>query len=223
MSTTLPSGRRDSRTQNAAAAPVWTRVALPTHPDGTPWDIGWYSGVSVLAPNDVWVVGPENTSAHWDGRAWTQVAVPRADDGSSIWLEQVRSSGDQGTWAVGYVVGSPRLAVALRWTGRAWERVTLPGAGYQLDDVAFTAAGPVAVGAEYDGAAPIGESGYAVRLPTRPGQSATGVALPPGVEHLWGATAGEFGIGLRVIGTAQNADPSRALPFTAWTPEIPLT
>jgi hypothetical protein len=202
---------------------AWTRVVLPTHPDGTPWDIGWYSGVSALAPDDVWVVGPENTSAHWDGRAWTRVAVPRADDGSSIWLEQVRASPDQGTWAVGYVVGSPRLAVALRWTGRAWERVAVPAAGYQLDDVAFTAAGPIAVGAEYDPTAPIGESGYAVRLPTRAGQSATRVALPSGVEHLWGATTGEFGIGLRVIGTAQNPDGSRTVPFTARTSWVPLS
>ncbi|MGA4538465.1 hypothetical protein ACPA54_00555 [Uniformispora flossi] len=204
---------------------AWTRVKLPVAPDGSAWDVGWYSAVAAAAADDVWVVGPENTSAHWDGRAWTRVAVPLGGDGASVWLENVRASRTQGTWAVGYVVGQEREAIALRWTGRAWERVPLPAgsAARQLDDVAFTAAGPVAVGARNEPSAPIGEAGYAVRLPARPGQPASPVTLPSGTEHLWGASTGEFGIGLRVVGTAQNPELSSTLPFTAWSPWIPAS
>jgi hypothetical protein len=203
---------------------AWSRVAMPTAPDGSAWDIGWYAAVSAPAPDDVWVVGPENASAHWDGTSWNRVDVPRGDDGASVWLENVRTSRDQGTWAVGYTAGGPRQQVALRWNGRAWVRVALPaGPGGQLDDVAFTSAGPVAVGARIDPAAPIGEAGFAVRLPVRAGQAAAPVALPSGVEHVWSAAPGEFGSGLRVVGTAQNPELSSTLPLTARTFRIQVS
>ncbi|WP_345676432.1 hypothetical protein [Yinghuangia aomiensis] len=49
------------------------------------------------------------------------------------------------------------------------------------------------------------------------------MTLPSGTEHLWGASTGEFGIGLRVVGTAQNPELSSTLPFTAWSPWMPAS
>ena len=49
------------------------------------------------------------------------------------------------------------------------------------------------------------------------------MTLPSVVQHLWSATPGEFGIGLRVVGTAQTTELSRSVPFTAWTPWIPFS
>ncbi|HSA50826.1 MAG TPA: hypothetical protein VLH10_12055, partial [Yinghuangia sp.] len=163
---------------------TWQQVTLP--PD---LQVNWFTGVSARGANDLWVVGPENMSAHWNGHGWTKVPVP-AVGGQAVWLENVRTSALQGTWAVGYRVGEEgRTPTALRWDGQAWRQSELPLVKGQFDDIAFTADGPVAVGAADGAATPTGERGYAVRLPSA-GRPAREVSVPGAAKNLHGAAVG---------------------------------
>lgn len=107
-------------------------TALTEHWDGAQWIVvpspavaGVLEGVAIAAHDDVWAVGelgrfgwragsgaPSRAFAeHWDGSAWTQVAVPGMER-----LSGVAASG-RDVWAVGSTGGE---AFVLRWSGSHW-------------------------------------------------------------------------------------------------------
>jgi hypothetical protein len=99
------------------------------------------SGVTAIAPDDVWAVGytvsyddPYRTLAmHWNGSTWTIADTP--DPGSPYnALNDVTAVGPDDVWAVG---GAPYLGTSpapiesaggytLHWDGRAWAAVPPP-------------------------------------------------------------------------------------------------
>ena len=146
---------------------TWTAVT-PAALSGLP-PYSYVTSLSASGPGDVWAVGAGGLSVHYDGRAWRKVPLPSVG-GDEIWLEGVRTDPVVGTWAVGYRVGADhvRHSLALHAVGGAWQQVSLPDAAYtQLEDVAFTPAGPVAFGyvdsattaAAYGVTLPLGSSG----------------------------------------------------------------
>jgi hypothetical protein len=98
--------------------------------------------VAGAAPDDVWAVGvaedrssdpaSEAVAHHWDGAAWSRVALPRTGDWSALrsiaviapddaWAVGLQgdSNGEQQTSQHGYVV---------HWDGTAWTEVPFPSA-----------------------------------------------------------------------------------------------
>ncbi|MBE7162585.1 MAG: hypothetical protein INR72_15205 [Williamsia herbipolensis] len=106
----------------------WTRTLLPRGASPTS-----YSGISVVAPDDVWAVGSVNdpateTSApivaHWDGTAWTEVDVP---DIGNTGLSAVSMSSATDGWAVPYEsTGGHARRKLLDWNGTTWSVITAP-------------------------------------------------------------------------------------------------
>ncbi len=97
----------------------------------------WGSG-----PNDVWAVGAAATGAaativHFDGAAWSPIAVPAATGAN---LAAIWGSGPNDVWAVGATGGA---ATTLHWDGAAWSGIACCGAsGSGLDLVAIAGSGP---------------------------------------------------------------------------------
>jgi hypothetical protein len=63
----------------------------------------YFTGVSAVAANDVWVVGVAGSGPiilHWDGSAWTRVTHPRAFPNSAV-LRAVTTSSDGSAWSAG--------------------------------------------------------------------------------------------------------------------------
>ncbi|MBX7193367.1 MAG: hypothetical protein K1X94_15035 [Sandaracinaceae bacterium] len=79
-------GRRGMLAISAALAGVW--LAGCPGPESTVWteafdahDVGWLLNVASVSPSDVWAVGgsPDaGVARHYDGHAWSAVAVPSA-------------------------------------------------------------------------------------------------------------------------------------------------
>lgn len=99
------------------------------HSDGTTWtaldsgvDVDLW-GVFGFTPDDLWIVGDTLTGAtpyllHWDGAAFTQVAVdPAQNDRGATSMFKVWGLGD-----TLFAVGDKGLV--LRWDGAAWTRVS---------------------------------------------------------------------------------------------------
>lgn len=93
----------------AATNDVWTvgsvgfaQSTLIEHWNGTEWSVvsspsvGPLSGVTAVAPDDVWAVGP-SVVLHYDGTSWQQATAPA---GASA----IDSRGPYNVWAVGGVV-----------------------------------------------------------------------------------------------------------------------
>ena len=143
------------------------------HWDGSSWQetpVSWLDGdiasmdaMAASATDDVWAVGhkagrlyktPDDgpgehtqgqlpATMHWDGSAWSEIAVPPAPGRSST-LYDVSSQGGE-TWAVGWYedkVGEVKQAggglplelvhhgpIALRWDGANWVDMAPPNAG----------------------------------------------------------------------------------------------
>ena len=143
------------------------------HWDGSSWqkmsvswldeDVASMDAMAASASDDVWAVGHkagrlyktpgdgpgEHTQGqlpatmHWDGSAWSEIAVPPAPGRSStLWGVSTRAGG---TWAVGWYedkVGEVKQAggglplelvhegpIALRWDGKKWVDMAPPDAG----------------------------------------------------------------------------------------------
>ncbi|MFJ1756631.1 hypothetical protein [Kitasatospora sp. NPDC088134] len=104
-------------------------------------------------PDDVWAVGayqPDDLLtfygliAHWDGRAWTRVAVPALD--TDYWtLSAVVAAGPADVWAAGSI-GTPEgwaRPLLLRWDGRSWRRFAAPELDSRYGELTrLVAAGP---------------------------------------------------------------------------------
>jgi hypothetical protein len=85
-------------------------VAIASDPDGTAWMVGYHK-----------VAGVDTAlSMRWTGKAWQQVTIPDATNGS---LNDVCFIPGGTAWAVGWSGGEVR---ALRWTGKAWAQVATP-------------------------------------------------------------------------------------------------
>jgi hypothetical protein len=91
---------------------------------------------------------------HWDGSAWSQVAVP-ALGGIDSGLAAVAALTPQDAWAVGQAADSTETLI-LHWDGSSWQQVPSPSpAGYsQLEGIhAVSAANIWAVGQSGRGSA----------------------------------------------------------------------
>jgi hypothetical protein len=85
---------------------AWTLVDIPDFGPA----FGSLKAVATLASNDVWAVGyfrqtlggkDQNLLEHWDGVAWTQVAIPNVGRALNQ-LYGLRPDQAGGLWAVGY-------------------------------------------------------------------------------------------------------------------------
>jgi hypothetical protein len=132
---------------------------------------GLLSGVSAAGPDDAWAVGLYSVystddgvyetsqtyplAAHWNGRAWTQVAAaqPGAGNGNPSPLAEfnaVTTVGGSDAWAVGsdWVESTPvpnerQVPLAERWNGRAWQVLSpTPADAHENQLLAVSAAGP---------------------------------------------------------------------------------
>jgi hypothetical protein len=127
----------------AAQALPWLYTATPTHGS----DSEWLTSVSAAGPGSAWAVGsraPETAvdqpiALHWNGGAWTSVAVPHTESGGH--LEAVSTiPGTSDAWAVGTRFGVPSLGMALRWHAGRFTSARLPWTVAQL--YAVRALGP---------------------------------------------------------------------------------
>jgi hypothetical protein len=75
-------------------------------------------GLSVLAPDDVWVAGAGPTfggppqTAHWDGSRWATASVATKENGA---LSTIKAFAHDDVWAGGY--GTSATAIAARFEG----------------------------------------------------------------------------------------------------------
>jgi hypothetical protein len=97
---------------------AWTRLSVPI----TAVD------VDMLSAADGWVVGPDGTTARWDGSVWTVVPSP-----TLMSLHSIAMLSPTDGWAVGSV------GTILHWDGGTWSRVpSLTNAG--LGEIAMVSA-----------------------------------------------------------------------------------
>jgi hypothetical protein len=134
--------------------------------------------VAALSPANVWAVGKIGTASlveHWDGTAWTQVAVPEPTPGRSNGLVSVSARAANDIWAVGTFVDtdSGNEPYALHYDGTAWHVVPMPTAPQTPAFPVFTLTSVVAVGPS---------DAWAV------GQVSTGAPVETLVMH-WNGTA----------------------------------
>jgi hypothetical protein len=128
----------------------WHRVSVPD-PGGTAsGDFSELQGLSCTSAVNCWAAGAEgilstsfNQILHWNGKKWSQAAVPDPDGtgpGASNTLAFVTCSARKNCWAVGNIHDSSSgtfFDEALRWNGTSW----LPAKG--LPEPGGTASGAV--------------------------------------------------------------------------------
>ncbi|HVB41507.1 MAG TPA: hypothetical protein VNF47_02220 [Streptosporangiaceae bacterium] len=110
------------------------------------------NGLAAASPTEAWAVGSaatgQNLAEHWNGRAWTRVAVPSPGKSPVSVLNAVAAVSSAGTWAVGYssYYGNHTRVKALieRWNGWAWKQVAspTPGGSQSSGLAAVAATGP---------------------------------------------------------------------------------
>jgi hypothetical protein len=106
------------------------------------------SGITAIAPNDIWAVGSSSSLSgtnvvtstlveHWNGSTWTVVPSPNAPPqrpGLTVrdLLRGVTSTGPSNVWAVGNSIdvasgsGAPDKSLVEHWNGSAWTIVPSP-------------------------------------------------------------------------------------------------
>ncbi|MGC0418225.1 hypothetical protein [Embleya sp. AB8] len=96
------------------------------------WAAGWVQAIDKITPDPNG--GPsrydthhEGIVQHWDGRAWTRVALPQPV--ASWGLNSIAVAGPDDVWAVGNGYGDDDKPLALHWDGRAWSAVPVPQFG----------------------------------------------------------------------------------------------
>lgn len=83
---------------------------LAYHWDGTRWNLipnagnidEYFFAVTAIAPNDVWAVGDNGQTQHWNGASWSRVAAPYPGLGGRFNAVAAASASD--IWAVGYYI-----------------------------------------------------------------------------------------------------------------------
>ncbi len=118
---------------------------LTEHWDGTQWsevpsysvnvgtDNNYFTGVSAVSTNDVWVVGyyhhgsvDQTLTEHWSGTSWNPVSSLNVGT-SNNQLSGVSAVSSNDVWAVGYYhTGVEDLTLIQHWNGSNWSLV--PGA-----------------------------------------------------------------------------------------------
>lgn len=108
----------------------WAAIPVPNPSEPTTWTLArnQLRDVAVVGRTEAWAVGDyldDEThfnapfAEHWDGRAWTLVALPRLPSGG--YLYSVDGASPDDVWAVGSVVVSKTVkALILHWDGSAW-------------------------------------------------------------------------------------------------------
>lgn len=107
---------------------AWTTVGAPA-----PGSNDALLGIGAAGPGDVWSAGFKTESGrqrplmiHWNGRDWSQVAVPHSGGGGAS-LTDVAASSTSVAWAVGHRWTQAGLRpIAARWDGSAWQRIDPP-------------------------------------------------------------------------------------------------
>jgi hypothetical protein len=143
---------------------TWSTVPSPNL--GGPSEDNYLRGVTALAANDIWSVGPYNLfngisyvfytlTQHWDGAAWSVVPSPNIPGMSAgNFLYDVSPIGPNDVWAVGFAENggvATDQTVAFHWNGAQWliDPTSNLGAGAAFYGVAALGANNVwAVGAQ---------------------------------------------------------------------------
>lgn len=157
---------------------IWAvGLGLFEHFDGSSWTVApsprpdvHPTAVEIVAENDAWAVGTRPSHrpgyraalpylAHWNGRVWTSVAVPRP--AGEARLASVGAAGPDDVWAVGGMGSSPSEPYVVHFDGTSWSRVPAPSAraSSQLTGVEAVSGGDVWAVGNRDGMLP---SGFAV-------------------------------------------------------------
>jgi hypothetical protein len=114
---------------------------------GAPHDCT-YRAIHGAARNDVWLVGDDGCTAHFDGKSWSSVSSGTTED-----LHGVATCGGKEAWAVG------DKGTLLRWDGTTWHS-TDSGTGQDLLGIAGCGSGAIwAVGGAGTVLKHVGDSG----------------------------------------------------------------
>ena len=111
---------------NVTCQPQWTRIDIPSVPQGKLYGV-WGSGA-----NDVWAVGVKGDGTglvlRWTGSAWSNIANPAPAELLGVW-----GRNDLDVWFVGGAYASG--AITMRWTGTGWSLVSNPVLHGELSSV----------------------------------------------------------------------------------------
>ncbi|TJZ58735.1 hypothetical protein FCH28_00740 [Streptomyces piniterrae] len=179
----------------------WHRQDLPDVGKGE------LSGVTAVAPDDVWAVGADYAGEgkspqtalllHWDGTSWKRVDAPGPEVGHA-WLGGITAFAADDVWAVGgSTSGSAERPYALHWDGVKWSAADTPDvADGRLRAVGRAGDGELwAVGGK--GSAPVALrwNGHTNRWDEAagPGVVVRGFATVPNSADLWVAGIAEQG------------------------------
>ena len=113
--------------------------------DGSKWrqtlipaSAGTLTSVSIVTANDVWAVGMNHTTIHWDGISWVAAAVPIT--GNDKLFSVFMLPGGLDGWAVGRTLAG--IPIILRWSGAwptgVWSSVGAPVGALDLRSVALS-------------------------------------------------------------------------------------
>jgi hypothetical protein len=124
--------RADGRPPDLAACRgTWEVVPSPS-----PARINTLFGSWGLSPSDAWAVGAQDDdplALHWDGVAWTEVAVPSPGNAS---LKSVTATAANDVWAVGsYFDQGGFKTLVEHWDGLAWSIVASPPVESSVTDL----------------------------------------------------------------------------------------
>lgn len=208
-----------------AAEPGDTAKGRLAHYDGRSWSVlgvpKIYAavGIAAPAPDDVWVVGESRTILHWNGTAWSHVALPRAP---GVELSAVSASGRDNVWIVGhrYGVRLPANSVgshslAYHFDGQRWSIVPTPNPDYSanlLTDV-------MAVSKTYTLVAGIsGQDGYTLQWDGRAWHKSL---LPAPAHHPHVSITGLGMAGIQPWAVGQTGGPGFGNPvYLKWTGDL---
>lgn len=121
LGTMLVASARSPTAAERAAGPEWVKPRL--------------NDVTVVAPDDVWVVGQQRdpTGLKWplilhrDDTGWAEVPFARGSWNVDAWLVGVDAVTSGDVWAVGnYRTGGTWYPLALHFDGATWTRVPMP-------------------------------------------------------------------------------------------------
>ena len=129
---------------------TWSEVTIPD-PDFTP---GTDDSISASSADDIWVVGSTLNTAtdefvpealHYNGTAWSVVAMPQAGTNSSA-IGAVTDISPTNAWAVGEDIGATSAVggstLIEHWNGSSWSIVPSPTPGADPGLTGVAARGP---------------------------------------------------------------------------------
>ena len=161
-------------------------------------------GTFALSPSDIWAVGFNGTTLHYDGQKWKKIPVPGSLN--TYYLNAVWASGPNDVWAVG------QLGLILRWDGTSWNLQT-GGGSYDLNGAwGFNANDVWAVGSQ----------GYTWHWNGSTWSAATSPTASTKISGVWGSATNDIwaaGAGGYILhytgGTGSSAWASVSSPTTA--------